>query len=87
MDWYLIPKLLDRPYWIEPFQEDAIEGIIVKEIFSSYSRPIHDKEGNVVGTFSLDICLDWFDILTRQNCFMKPSLPRHLRDPTQLLPC
>ena len=60
MDWYLIPKLLDRPYWIEPFQEDAIEGIIVKEIFSSYSRPIHDKEGKVVGTFSLDICLDWF---------------------------
>ena len=25
MDWYLIPKLLDRPYWIEPFQEDATE--------------------------------------------------------------
>ena len=28
MDWYLIPKLLDRPYWIEPFMEDATEGII-----------------------------------------------------------
>lgn len=60
MDWYLIPKLLNKPYWIEPFQEDATEGIIVKDIFSSYSQPIHDKQGDVVGTFSVDICLDWF---------------------------
>lgn len=60
MDWYLIPKLLNRPYWIEPFKEDAEEGIVVKEIFSSYSQPIHDKEGQSVGTFSVDICLDWF---------------------------
>ncbi len=60
MDWYLIPKLLDRPYWIEPFQEDATEGIVVQDIFSSYSQPIHDKAGKIVGTFSVDICLDWF---------------------------
>ncbi len=60
MDWYLIPKLLNRPYWIEPFQEDAIEGIIVKDIFSSFSQPIHDSNGETVGTFSVDICLDWF---------------------------
>ena len=60
MDWYLIPKLLDRPYWIEPFMEDATEGIIVKDIFSSYSRPIHDAKGNSVGTFSVDIRLNWF---------------------------
>ena len=60
MDWYLIPKLLNRPYWIEPFMEDATEGIIVKDIFSSYSRPIHDAKGNSVGTFSVDIRLSWF---------------------------
>lgn len=60
MDWYLIPKLLNRPYWIEPFQEDAELGIVVQDIFSSYSQPIHDKAGKVVGTFSVDICLDWF---------------------------
>ena len=60
MDWYLIPKLLNRPYWIEPYQEDAEWGIVVQDIFSSYSQPIHDKTGKVVGTFSVDICLDWF---------------------------
>lgn len=60
MDWYLIPKLLNRPYWIEPFQEDDDWGIVVQDIFSSYSQPIHDKAGKVVGTFSVDIPLDWF---------------------------
>ncbi|MBR6276927.1 MAG: Cache 3/Cache 2 fusion domain-containing protein [Prevotella sp.] len=60
MDWYLIPKLLDKPFWIEPFFEDAEEGIIVKDVFTSYSQPIHDKQGKIVGTFSVDICLDWF---------------------------
>ena len=69
MDWYLIPKLLDRPYWIEPFMEDATEGIIVKDIFSSYSRPIHDAKGNSVGTFSVDIRLEWF---TKMIAQMKP---------------
>ena len=60
MDWYLIPKLLNRPYWIEPFMEDAEEGIVVKDIFTSFSQPIHDSKGETVGTFSVDICLDWF---------------------------
>lgn len=60
MDWYLIPKLLNRPYWIEPFLEDDDWGIVVQDVFSSYSQPIHDKAGKVVGTFSVDIPLDWF---------------------------
>lgn len=60
MDWYLIPRLLNRPYWLEPFMEDASVGIVVKDIFTSYSQPIHDLNGNTVGTFSVDICLDWF---------------------------
>ncbi len=60
MDWYLIPRLLDRPYWLEPYKEDASVGIVVNDIFTSYSQPIHDKRGKTVGTFSVDICLDWF---------------------------
>ena len=49
--------------------EDATEGIIVKDIFSSYSRPIHDPKGNSVGTFSVDIRLAWFTEMIAQ---MKP---------------
>ncbi|MBR5749165.1 MAG: HAMP domain-containing protein [Prevotella sp.] len=59
-DWYKKPKALNRPYWTEPYQEDATEGIIVQDIFSSYSQPIHDKKGRLVGVFSVDISLDWF---------------------------
>lgn len=60
MDWYLIPSLLNKPYWIEPYFEDTKEGIVIKDIFSSYSQPIHDAKGNVVGVLSVDIRLDWF---------------------------
>lgn len=60
MDWYLIPKLLNKPYWIEPFLENTEEGIIVQDIFTTYSQPIHDAKGKTVGTFSVDIRLDWF---------------------------
>ena len=59
-DWYQKPKKLNRPYWTEPYQENTTEGIVVHDIFSSYSQPIHDKVGKLVGVFSVDISLDWF---------------------------
>ena len=59
-DWYQKPKKLNRPYWTEPYQENTTEGIVVHDIFSSYSQPIHDKAGKLVGVFSVDISLDWF---------------------------
>lgn len=59
-DWYLKPKKLNRPYWTEPYQEDSTEGIVVQDIFSSYSQPIRDKTGKLVGILSVDISLDWF---------------------------
>lgn len=59
-DWYQKPKKLNHPYWTEPYQENTTEGIIVQDIFSSYSLPIHDKSGKLVGIFSVDISLGWF---------------------------
>ena len=59
-DWYQKPKKLNRPYWTEPYQENTTEGIVVQDIFSSYSQPIHDKAGRLVGVLSVDISLDWF---------------------------
>ena len=60
MDWYLIPSLLNKPYWIEPYFEDTKGNISIKDVFSSYSQPIHDAKGQVVGALSVDIRLDWF---------------------------
>lgn len=60
MDWYLIPKLLDRPYWVEPFREQDTGGIQVADVITSYCQPIHDSENRVVGVLSVDLSLDWF---------------------------
>ena len=60
MDWYLIPKLLDKPYWVEPFREFDTGGIQVADVITSFCQPIHDKDNRVVGILSVDISLDWF---------------------------
>ena len=60
MDWFLIPKLLDKPYWVEPFQEFDTGGIQVSDAMTSFCQPIHDKSGRVVGVLSVDLSLKWF---------------------------
>ena len=60
MDWYLIPYLLERPYWVEPFREYDTGGISVSNIITSYCQPLHDKSGKTVGVLSVDLSLEWF---------------------------
>ncbi len=60
MDWYLIPKLLDKPYWVEPFREYDTGGIQVADVITSYCQPIHDHDNRVVGILSVDLSLNWF---------------------------
>ncbi len=60
MDWYLIPKLLNRPYWVEPFREDYTGGILMDDIITSFCQPIRNKWGENVGVLSVDIALNWF---------------------------
>ncbi len=60
MDWYLIPKLLDKPYWVEPFQEYDTGGIQITEVITSFCQPIHDSDNKVVGVLSVDLSLQWF---------------------------
>ena len=59
MDWYQLPKLLDRPCWTKPFADYNPAGIYSKEMIASYCQPIRDKEGNYIGTLSVDISLNW----------------------------
>ena len=60
LDWYLIPKLLDKPYWVEPFIETETGGLLTNEAITSFCQPIRDKQGNSVGILSVDLSLDWF---------------------------
>jgi sigma-B regulation protein RsbU (phosphoserine phosphatase) len=40
MDWYQIPKLLNKPYWSEPYYDTGGGEMIM----TTYSHPIYDKE-------------------------------------------
>ena len=57
MDWYLGPKLLDRPYWTEPFFSDPRDPN--SNIIASYCKPLKDADGNFIGSISTDIALAW----------------------------
>ena len=59
MDWYQLCKLLDRPIWTEPFVDYNPEGIYSTEMITSYCKPIKDRDGNYIGTISVDLSLNW----------------------------
>ena len=55
MDWYQIPKLLDRPYWSEPYYDDG-GG---EKMMTTYSRPLYDGEGRLYAMLIADLSLEW----------------------------
>lgn len=58
MDWYQLPKLLDRPCWTEPFVDFNPGGISSPEMIISYCKPIKDN-GEYIGTIAVDLSLEW----------------------------
>ena len=58
MDWYLMPKLLDKSTWTEPYMElDAASGH--QEMVTSYSQPLVNSKGEYVGTLNTGLSLNW----------------------------
>lgn len=55
MDWYQIPKLLEKPYWSEPYFDDGGSDIMV----TTYSLPLYDNQGRFYGVFTADLSLEW----------------------------
>ena len=55
MDWYQIPKLLDKPYWSEPYFDDGGGEIIM----TTYSLPLYDSTGRMYAIFTADLSLEW----------------------------
>lgn len=56
IDWYQIPKLLNQPYWSEPYFDEGGGELIM----STYSKPLYDKEGKMYAIITADISLEWF---------------------------
>lgn len=56
MDWYLIPKLLGKPYWSEPYFDEGGANVVM----TTFSLPLYDTDGNMYAIFTADISLEWF---------------------------
>ena len=55
MDWYQIPKLLNKPYWSEPYYDDG-GG---EKMMTTYSKPLYDNEGRLYAIITADLSLEW----------------------------
>ena len=66
MDWYQIPKLLDRPYWSEPYYDDG-GG---EKMMTTYSKPLYDSEGKLYAIITADLSLEWLtDLVSNIKAF------------------
>ena len=59
MDWYQLPKLLNRPCWTEPFFDYNPDEFASPEMIISYCKPIKDRDSVYIGTISVDLSLNW----------------------------
>jgi sigma-B regulation protein RsbU (phosphoserine phosphatase) len=57
-DWYLMPKLLNRPCWTEPYMDyDAPTN--TSEMVTSYCQTIRDRQGEVIGVINTSLSITW----------------------------
>ena len=55
MDWYQIPKLLNKPYWSEPYYDEGGGEMMM----TTYSKPLYDSEGKLYAIITADMSLEW----------------------------
>ena len=57
-DWYLMPQLLEKPCWTEPYM-DLDVATNTSEMVTSYCQTIKDKQGQVIGVVNISLSLNW----------------------------
>lgn len=55
MDWYQIPKLLNAPYWSEPYYDNGGGEMMM----TTYSKPLYDEDGKLYAIITADLSLEW----------------------------
>lgn len=58
MDWYLMPKLLDKPCWTEPYMDLDVPTNTVETV-TSYCQAIKNGDGKVIGVINTSLSLNW----------------------------
>ena len=57
-DWYLMPQLLKKPCWTEPYM-DLDVATNTSEMVTSYCQALTDKQGNFIGVVNVSLSLNW----------------------------
>ena len=58
MDWYLMPTLLGRPCWTDPYMDlDAPTNTY--EMVTTYCQAIKNKQGAVIGVINTSLSINW----------------------------
>ena len=57
-DWYLMPSLLDHPYWTEPYIDLDIPTN-TSEMVTSYCQSIKNNEGRFIGVINTSLSISW----------------------------
>lgn len=66
-DFYTTPLKGDSAYWSEPYlDEDGAQAMVI-----TYSYPLHNRSGEIVGVLGADVSLDWLGELINAS----PSYP------------
>ena len=58
MDWYLMPMLLNKPCWTEPYMDYDV-ATNTSEMLTSYSQTITNRQGAVIGVINTSLSLTW----------------------------
>ena len=66
--WYKMPKTMGKACWVDPYN-DYTEGTLYNEnMIASYSKPLFNKEGHMIGVISTDLSLNWISsVLNRER--------------------
>ena len=57
-DWYLMPQLLNKPCWTEPYM-DLDVATNTSEMVTSYCQSITDKQNQLIGVINISLSLNW----------------------------
>ena len=81
MDWYQIPKLLNKSSWSEPYY-DTGGG---EQMMTTYSHPLYDKEGRLIAILTADVSLNWLtELVAKSDIDLNMKLQGELGDTTDL---
>ena len=58
MDWYLMPTLLNKPCWTEPYMDIDVVTC-TSEMVTSYCQAINDEQGKLIGVINTSLSINW----------------------------